>query len=108
VQPLSGRQAFSKVLDSGVRRNRGPLTIIINPNDLQVIRVGLVVGRRIGGAVARNRARRRIRHALVALDLAVGFDFVVIARPGVADVAFQELVDGLRTAVAAVTQGAGR
>jgi len=108
VLPLSGRQAFSKVLDSGVRRNRGPLTIIINPNDLQAVRVGLVVGRRIGGAVARNRARRRIRHALAALELAVGFDYVVIARPGVADVAFQELVEGLRMAVATTTQGAGR
>lgn len=108
MQPLSGRQAFSKVLDSGIRRNRGPLTIIINPNDLQVTRVGLIVGRRIGGAVARNRARRRIRHALAELDLTVGFDYVVIARPGLVEATFQELVDGLRMAVAAATRGAGR
>ncbi|MEQ8833849.1 MAG: ribonuclease P protein component [Miltoncostaeaceae bacterium] len=49
------------------------------------VRLGLSVGRRVGGAVERNRVKRvlRERFAEVAGDLRPGLDIVVIARPGV-------------------------
>lgn len=48
-------------------------------------RLGVSVGRRIGGAVQRNRVKRAIRESFwkLAAELAPGHDYVIVARPGV-------------------------
>ena len=54
---------------------------------LRLIRLGFTATRRIGGAVVRNRAKRRLRHAaaaLVPLHGKPGRDYVFIARAGTA------------------------
>lgn len=59
--------------------------------------MGIVVGKRTGKAVVRNRVKRRIREAargLYAL-LSPGYDIVVIARPEAADATVQQLIDAL-------------
>ena len=62
------------------------LVLYVAENELDVTRVGLVVGRRIGKAVTRNRVKRRLREAvrLRYPALASGLDLVLIARPPVA------------------------
>jgi ribonuclease P protein component len=62
--------------------------------------VGFVAGRRIGGAVERNRAKRRLRAAMARVPLPPGASFIVVASPGVNEASFQKLVDWLSTAVA--------
>jgi ribonuclease P protein component len=49
------------------------------------VRLGVSVGRRVGGAVERNRVKRAAREAFWALGerLPQGHDFVVVARPGI-------------------------
>jgi ribonuclease P protein component len=46
-------------------------------------RLGVSVGRKVGGAVERNRVKRVLREAFWALaaDLPEGYDFVLVARP---------------------------
>lgn len=44
-------------------------------------RAAVVAGRHLGGAVARNRAKRRLRAALAHTDAPTGLDVVVQARP---------------------------
>lgn len=45
-------------------------------------RAAVVAGRRVGGAVQRNRAKRRLRAVLRAEGVPDGFDLVVVARSG--------------------------
>lgn len=60
-------------------------------------RVGFIVGKRVGGAVVRNRVRRRLReimrHRLRVL--LPGWDLVVIARPPAADATSADLARDL-------------
>ena len=53
-------------------------------NALDATRVGITAGKAVGGAVQRNRAKRRLREALrpLAPALAAGWDIVLVARPG--------------------------
>ncbi len=44
-------------------------------------RVGFAVGKRVGGAVVRNRIKRRLRAIVASLPLAPGRDLVISARP---------------------------
>jgi ribonuclease P protein component len=58
-------------------------------------RVGFVVGRSVGGAVTRNRVRRRLRH-LVAAELTRtpdGVGIVVRALPRAASAPAEVLID---------------
>ena len=70
------------------------------------IRVGFTCSRKVGNAVARNRAKRRLR--AVARDVLPaagrpGWDYVLVGRPGeTAARNFATLCDDLRSALAAV------
>lgn len=66
-------------------------------------RVGLVVGRRVGGAVDRNRAKRRIRHALRG-KVPAGFDLVVVAGNETLEEDFQKLETHLSEAISLGTR----
>jgi ribonuclease P protein component len=50
-------------------------------------RLGLAVSRQLGGAVERNRLKRRLRAAFgeLADELPSGHDYVLIARPGLTE-----------------------
>ena len=50
-------------------------------------RVGLAIPRAVGSAVARNRLKRQLRAAwtTVAADAPAGRDYVLVARPGLAE-----------------------
>jgi len=66
------------------------------------IRVGFTATRKIGGAVARNRAKRRLREAArlaVPLFGKAGFDYVFIARGGTATRPWSRLLDDVKSAL---------
>ncbi len=69
------------------------------------IRFGLTASRKVGGAVVRNRARRRLRAAAVEIlpeSGRPGYDYVLIARVGTVKRPYRELLQDLRTAVGRV------
>jgi len=74
------------------------------------IRVGITASRKVGGAVDRNRARRRLR-ALVARvfpdDALPDMDYVVIARRATVNRPFADLVSDLEEALRRIA-GQGR
>ena len=56
-------------------------------------RVGITVSKKLGGAVVRNRVRRRLReiYRLNEERFLPGYDIVVVARSRAVDATFQEL-----------------
>lgn len=73
------------------------LAVRILPNELPQSRFGFAVGKRVGGAVVRNRVKRRLRAAIGALRPAGGWDVVVIARPSAAAADLAALRGALRS-----------
>jgi len=61
-------------------------------------RVGIVASSAVGGAVTRNRAKRRIRAALARLALPEANDAIVIASREAVTAQFAELVKWLESA----------
>ena len=59
--------------------------IYVRPNNRPYNRFGITAGKKIGNAVARNRAKRLIRLAYrnSEVKLPVGIDIVIVARSGI-------------------------
>ncbi|MBT9472688.1 MAG: ribonuclease P protein component [Pseudomonadota bacterium] len=71
-------------------------------DDTTLIRVGFTATRKVGGAVIRNRAKRRMREAARVLlpQLAKpGFDYVLIARNGAPTRPWLRLLDDVKSAL---------
>jgi len=67
-----------------------------------MIRLGFTATKRIGGAVVRNRAKRRLREAarmLAPLHARPGCDYVFIARGGTAARPWARLLDDMKSAL---------
>jgi ribonuclease P protein component len=72
-------------------------------------RLGISVGRKLGGAVERNRVKRLLRDAFWARaeELKEGHDFVIVARPAAGELADQGGERAIEEALAEVLVGAG-
>jgi ribonuclease P protein component len=72
-----------------------------------VLRVGYTASRRVGGAVQRNRAKRRLRAAAAAVLPrcgAAGTDYVLIARDGTGKRRYAEMLADLEGALRQVAR----
>lgn len=93
---------FRRAFRNGTRTRVGGIVVVIVQRDEdEGPRVGFVTPRLIGGAVARNRARRRLREAMRQLELQAYHHYVVIADESVVEAPFPQLVSWLTEALGA-------
>jgi ribonuclease P protein component len=73
---------FRRVFRSGDRLGGERFLLVASANALGRSRLGLAVGRSVGSAVARNRAKRLLREAFRRSRAAAapGFDLVLVAK----------------------------
>ena len=75
----------------------GYLVLYARKNRTSTNRVGLTVGKKLGGAVVRNRVRRRLREAYRLNEgrFAPGWDIVIVARSRCITAEFDTLQESL-------------
>ncbi|HEY8476378.1 MAG TPA: ribonuclease P protein component [Chloroflexota bacterium] len=91
---------FQRVRSEGRAWPHPLLIFSVAPSQVGATRVGIVVSRRVGKAVVRNRVKRRLREAVrrVLPNLRAGYDIVVIARPSATQATVHELVAAVEEA----------
>ena len=107
---------FERVYNSGERLFCKDLTVFFvrgargsseaNPSS-DAVRIGLTVGRALGGAVVRNRIKRRVREALRKHlgELSPPLDVVVNPKKSAAEVEFLDLEEQVRQSLATIGRG---
>jgi ribonuclease P protein component len=95
---LSRPQDFAALQGSGTSRSHPLFSARFLRTDLESTRFGLSTGRKLGGAVVRNRVRRRLREVLRAMapSFQPGWDVLIIARPAIVESDHEALVGALR------------
>jgi len=89
-------EEFAQVKAEGVaHRGRTLVLGVLAREQEKLFRAGFVTSKRIGGAVVRNRVRRRLRDIVRTEQrrLREGFWLVVIARPAAARASYDALKD---------------
>jgi ribonuclease P protein component len=89
-------EQYARVYDKGSSWASQLVVVKALPNQLTLSRYGFSVSRRLGGAVVRNRVKRRLREILRALPLAAGWDIIFIARPKAAAASFADMEKTVR------------
>ncbi len=91
---LRDSQDFRRVRRHGRSLPHPLLVLIASPGGGCRTRVGISVSKRVGGAVVRNRVKRRIREAVRRRldDVASGWDLVFIVRRPAAGASFWEIL----------------
>lgn len=92
---LRKRVEFTRVQSGGRRVSGRFVTLLILANDCTAPRLGLIASRKLGPAVARNRAKRRLRDLFRrhrgALGDGAALDIVAIPRREICDAPFADV-----------------
>jgi ribonuclease P protein component len=110
-QRLSRSAEFDRVYREGRSHANRYLVVYSFPReeDSSDPRLGVSVGRKVGGAVERNRVKRLLRDAFWAAadSLPDGHDFVVVARPESGELASREGEPGVERTLRELLEKAG-
>ena len=94
---LVQRGEFDAVYRAGKRRSNSHFTIFLRANQLPHSRFGFSIKKALGGAVVRNRMRRRVREIVRChrLEIPAGWDIVIHPKNNVAKAEFAILTTDL-------------
>lgn len=89
---LRHRGEYQRVLQHGTKQVAAAFVLYVLPTAAPCSRLGIAVSRRVGGAVARNRVKRRIREFFRRhkAELESTCDMVVVARRAAVEMSHTE------------------
>lgn len=92
---LKKNHEFRRLYQKGASAVAGSMVLYCRKNRLGHNRLGVTVSVKLGGAVVRNRARRRLRevYRLNSPRLSQGWDLILVARGRTLGASWKELND---------------
>jgi ribonuclease P protein component len=107
---LRRQQDFATAIRAGRRAGRATLVVHLALGDRGgPPRAGFIISRAVGGAVTRNRVRRRLQHLVRDHlgDLPEGTLLAVRATPAAATASYRQLAEDLSSALGTAVRRAG-
>lgn len=100
---LKNRKVFLKLYKKGRYCACGEVVVYFLPNRQKINRFGITVGKKLGNAVVRNRAKRIIRSAYRLNESIIpkGYDIVFVARNGIIGKKTDDIENFIRTKLCA-------
>ena len=101
IGPVGDRATFAALRRSPRRVRKGPITVTyaVGPS-MEHVRVAYAIGRNVGGAVQRNRLRRRLRAVMSEQGARLPSGaYLVGAGPGATSLSFDELKESVTRAL---------
>ncbi len=96
---LKSTSDFQRVRRAGRSWSHPLVVLIACRNEHSETRCGITAGKSVGGAVARNRAKRRLRNAIrlqeKEVGLVAGWDVVLITRPPLVKAKWRDVKNAL-------------
>ncbi|MGI2335290.1 MAG: ribonuclease P protein component [Dehalogenimonas sp.] len=93
---LKSSREFRRIMSTGRGWSDSRLVIKLSPGQTTQNRIGIVVSKKVGGAVVRNRVRRRIKEIFRQKTLKEGYDIVIIARQAAREANYHQLAESSR------------
>jgi ribonuclease P protein component len=90
-QRLRQSEDFNRVHCHGLVWRRKSLTLKANASQQDCSRLGIVVSRKIGSSVIRNKVKRTLREIFRQLRVKPGWDIVVVTRPSVKEMDYNDV-----------------
>jgi ribonuclease P protein component len=96
---LKENRQFQSVYRRGRSWSNRHMVLHVLPRPTSEKRIGFSVGKKLGGAVQRNRVRRLLREACRALapNVATGVDIVIVGRAEAAQAPLMDLISGMQS-----------
>ena len=96
---MSKTSEFKRVFSEGRRIEGKNLIIFILKNDYDFNRLGIIVKKETGKAVARNKIKRRLKEAgrLLNKKLLLGYDIIVLAKNNIRESSYFEICYNLES-----------
>jgi ribonuclease P protein component len=95
LKSIKSNKAFKTIYKQGKRYASAIGQIFALP--AEEFKVGIVVNRKIGNAVKRNRAKRRIKEAMRKQNIPA--QLIVKANETVDNLSFKDIVDGIKNSI---------
>ena len=97
MESVKSSRRFKEIYAGGLSKANSLLVLYKLENGLNVTRAGISVSGKVGGAVIRNRQKRRLKEILRHRDSAIinGYDIIIIVRVKAADASYRELEESL-------------
>ena len=104
---LRRREEFRRVLRDGNRARDALISITAADTGApdSEPRYGFAIPKRVGGAVTRNRIKRRLRTIVNQTDHPKGWDYVIYAFPAASDATSERLAQSVETLVKRLKSG---
>lgn len=96
-ESLKKNRDFQKVYRNGTSKANRYLVMYVLENQYMKNRLGISVSKKVGNSVVRHRVTRLIRESyrLHEMEFDKGLDIVVVARPSVKGISYQEVESAL-------------
>lgn len=97
---LKQNSQFRRLYRRGKSHVARTMVVYVSKNRLGENRLGITAGKKVGGAVQRNRAKRRIRESFRLFQdrLKQGYDFCIVARTYTVNAPYKKLTEDFECA----------